>query len=92
MIIGSLFEFFLGNTFPFVVFGSFGRFKTAHYIYFEANYLLGAFWFSYGGTLQPFYNAAGAYADGDQATGLTSPGFTNSFGTYFKAPIGHAGS
>ncbi|KAG0646174.1 alcS [Hyphodiscus hymeniophilus] len=62
MIIGSVLEFFLGNTFPFVVFGSFG-----------------AFWLSYGGTLQPFYNAAGAYAGGNQGVGLSSAGFTNSF-------------
>ncbi|RDW65089.1 hypothetical protein BP6252_10740 [Coleophoma cylindrospora] len=63
MLVGGILEFFLGNTFPFVVFGSFG-----------------AFWLSYGGTLQPFFNAAGAYAGGDQAAGLSSPGFSNSFG------------
>ena len=62
MLVGSILEFFLGNTFPFVVFGAFG-----------------AFWLSYGGTLQPFYNAGGAYAGGDQAEGLASPGFLNSF-------------
>ncbi|RDW68346.1 hypothetical protein BP5796_09003 [Coleophoma crateriformis] len=62
MVLGGTLEFLLGNTFPFVVFSSFG-----------------AFWLSYGGTLQPFYNAAGAYAGGDQAAGLTTPGFSNSF-------------
>lgn len=63
MIIGAIFEFVLGNTFPFVVFASFG-----------------AFWLSYAGTLQPFYNAAGAYAKGDQAAGFATPGFLNSYG------------
>lgn len=62
MIIGSILEFFLGNTFPFVVFGAYG-----------------GFWLSYGGTLQPFYNAGGAYAEGNQAEGLGAPGFLNSF-------------
>jgi len=63
MLLGSLLEFILGNTFAFVVFGSFG-----------------AFWTSYGGTLQPFFNAAGAYApNGSQAEGLSTPGFLNSF-------------
>lgn len=33
-------EFFLGNTFPSIVFTTFG-----------------AFWLSYGGTLQPYFNA-----------------------------------
>jgi len=44
MIIGGVLEFFLGNTFPFVVFCSFG-----------------GFWLSFGGTLQPFFNAIVAY-------------------------------
>lgn len=63
MILAAVLEFILGNTFPFVVFGSYG-----------------AFWLSYGGTLQPFYNAGGAYVtSGSQAEGLASPGFLNSF-------------
>jgi len=45
MIIGAIGEWILGNTFPFVVFGSFG-----------------GFWLTFGATLQPFYNATGAYA------------------------------
>lgn len=46
MIVGAVGEFLLGNTFPFVVFGSFG-----------------AFWLGFAATLQPFYNAVGAYGD-----------------------------
>ncbi|PIA92628.1 Protein alcS [Cercospora beticola] len=64
MILGGLGEFILGNTFPFVVFSSFG-----------------AFWLQYGATLQPFYNAWGAYATpGEEVTtGLTSVGFNASY-------------
>jgi succinate-acetate transporter protein len=40
MILGGLLEFFLGNTFPSVVFCSFG-----------------AFWFTFGSTLVPSFNA-----------------------------------
>ena len=58
-------QWILGNTFPCVVFGSFG-----------------AFWLSYGATLQPFYNAYGAYIASPQdpvASGLEQPGFNASF-------------
>jgi uncharacterized protein len=43
-IIGSVMEWIIGNTFPFVVFGSYG-----------------AFWLALAATLQPSYNASGAY-------------------------------
>ncbi|EME79659.1 uncharacterized protein MYCFIDRAFT_142753, partial [Pseudocercospora fijiensis CIRAD86] len=64
MILGSLGEFILGNTFPFVVFGSFG-----------------AFWLAFAATLQPFYNAYGAYSPDPQAPakGLDTVGFNASF-------------
>jgi len=63
MILGSLGEFILGNTFPFVVFGSFG-----------------AFWLAYAATLQPFYNAYGAYSTTESpAEGLETRGFNASF-------------
>lgn len=67
MILGSLGEFILGNTFPFVVFGTFG-----------------AFWLSYAATLQPFYNAYGAYVTTANAgvgnpAGLETSGFNASF-------------
>ncbi|KAF1946872.1 hypothetical protein EJ02DRAFT_499716 [Clathrospora elynae] len=60
MTLGGLGEWILGNTFPFVVFCSFG-----------------AFWLGFAATLQPFYNAYGAYATpGDaSSTGLASVGF-----------------
>lgn len=60
MTLGGIGEWILGNTFPFVVFTSFG-----------------AFWLGYGATLQPFYNAYGAYKTPNVAssTGLESVGF-----------------
>ncbi|KAF1976252.1 GPR1/FUN34/YaaH-class plasma membrane protein [Bimuria novae-zelandiae CBS 107.79] len=69
MTIGSLGEFIIGNTFPFVVFGSFG-----------------AFWLGWAATLQPFYNAYGAYSTtGDVADGLTTIGFRSSYAFFFLA-------
>lgn len=63
-MISGLMEFILGNTFPFVVFVTYG----------------GVF-FSLGASLQPFYNAAGAYSPtGSHADGLTRPEFNASLG------------
>lgn len=54
MLLGGLLEFILGNTFPSVVFTTFG-----------------AFWLSYGGTLQPFFGAAKYYDPGVSQTEAT---------------------
>jgi len=65
MILGSLGEWIIGNTFPFVVFGSFG-----------------AFWLTFAATLQPFYNAYGAYSptpNTNPGAGLMTAGFNASF-------------
>ncbi|KAI9706949.1 MAG: hypothetical protein M1820_004535 [Bogoriella megaspora] len=71
MTLGAVGEFIVGNTFPFVVFGSFG-----------------AFWLSYGATLQPFYNAYGAYSTtGNAADGMTTVGFQSSF-AFFLLTMG----
>ena len=76
MILGSIGEWIIGNTFPFVVFGTFG-----------------AFWLAFAATLQPFYNAYGAYVT-DPTTaaasmgqpgnpaGLKTQGFNASFGFF----------
>lgn len=64
MIIGGLLEFILGNTFPFVVFMSFGGFWLA----FAAT--LQPFYYAYGS-----YAPAG----GSEAEGMTTVGFTSSF-------------
>lgn len=58
MFAGGILEFILGNTFPFVVFASFG-----------------AFWFSYGATLTPDFNAAAAYQPDDPSTASSNPQF-----------------
>lgn len=70
MILGSLGEFIIGNTFPFVVFGSFG-----------------AFWLTFAATLQPFYNAYGAYSPDptNPALGVTTVPFHSSFAFFFVA-------
>ncbi|ERF73616.1 hypothetical protein EPUS_00869 [Endocarpon pusillum Z07020] len=62
MFTGGLLEFVLGNTFPFVVFCSYG-----------------AYWFTFGATLTPYYNAYGAYSPDDPAAGLTDPVFLSTF-------------
>jgi len=71
MLTGGFLEWVIGNTFPCVVFMSFG-----------------AFWLSFGGTLQPFYNAYGAYSTtGNPADGLTTVGFNASF-AFFQLFMG----
>jgi uncharacterized protein len=67
MLLGGLLEWVAGNTFPFVVFASFG-----------------GFWFSYGATLLPFFNAFGAYSPDpeDITAGLTTQGFNASLGFF----------
>ena len=65
-------QWIIGNTFPCVVFTSFG-----------------AFWISFGGTLQPFYNAYGAYSPdpNNPAAGLQEPAFNASF-AFFQLWMG----
>jgi len=72
MILGGFLEFILGNTFPSVVFSSFG-----------------AFWLSFAATLQPFYNAYGAYSPDPTAPGegLATQGFNASF-AWFQVFMG----
>ncbi|THV96766.1 GPR1/FUN34/YaaH-class plasma membrane protein-like protein [Aureobasidium pullulans] len=67
MILGSIGEWLIGNTFPFVVFGSFG-----------------AFWLTFAATLQPFYNAYGAFSPDATAPGegLATVEFNASFGFF----------
>lgn len=84
MSLGGILEFFLGNTFSFVVFCSFGGFLPMRKIHIRQliSGVKGGFWFTLGSTLTPSFNAYGYYAaDPNQpAQGLTSPGFHASFG------------
>jgi succinate-acetate transporter protein len=64
MIIGGFLEFVLGNTFPFVVFTSFGAF----WLTFAAT--LQPFYYAYGSYAPP---------GGAEAEGLATQGFTASF-------------
>lgn len=67
MILGGVGEWILGNTFPFVVFTSFG-----------------AYWLSYAATLQPYFNAYGAYSTtGEIAEGLETDGFRSGLAFWF---------
>lgn len=78
--VGGLLEFFLGNTFSFVVFFIYGEYggQTAG---FDVLTFSGGILFGWGATLQPFYNASGAYApNGDYVTGKTEPAFWSSLG------------
>lgn len=70
MILGSLLEFIVGNTFPFVVFGSFG----AYWLGIAAT--LQPFYSAYGN-----YAPSGEPA----AAGLATPAFLNSFGFFWLA-------
>ncbi|KAF2455069.1 GPR1/FUN34/yaaH family-domain-containing protein [Lineolata rhizophorae] len=70
MLLGGVGEWILGNTFPFVVFCSFG-----------------AFWLGFGGTLQPFFNAYGAYSTdpNNPAEGLNEVGFNSGLAFFLLA-------
>ncbi|RMZ41071.1 protein alcS [Aspergillus flavus] len=66
LVITSILEFILGNTFPCVVFGT-----------------IGGFWFAFGATQIPAFNAAAPYSTSTTNTmeGLQSPEFLNTYGT-----------
>ena len=59
----NLSQWVIGNTFPFVVFGSFG-----------------AFWFTFGITLTPYFNAQTAYTVAGGAAADDPSGFAATFG------------
>lgn len=84
-IIGSVLEFILGNTFPFIVFACYGeswstlsdpRCVTAYDN--GRSISTGAFWLAMGATLQPAYNAQTYY--GTQTAGAEE--FAASFGAF----------
>ncbi|GAQ05462.1 protein alcS [Aspergillus lentulus] len=68
LVLTSILEFILGNTFPCVVFGT-----------------IGAFWFAFGCTMTPAFNAAAPYSTSaaDTVAGLSSPDFLNTYAFLF---------
>ncbi|RLM00422.1 hypothetical protein CFD26_108652 [Aspergillus turcosus] len=70
LVLTSILEFILGNTFPCVVFGT-----------------IGAFWFAFGCTMTPAFNAAAPYSTSatDTVAGLSSPDFMNTYAFLFIA-------
>ncbi|KAE8168704.1 GPR1/FUN34/YaaH-class plasma membrane protein [Aspergillus tamarii] len=68
LVITSILEFILGNTFPCVVFGT-----------------IGGFWFAFGATQTPAFNAAAPYSTSTTNTieGLHSPEFLNTYAFLF---------
>ncbi|KAF7617087.1 hypothetical protein AFLA_005135 [Aspergillus flavus NRRL3357] len=70
LVITSILEFILGNTFPCVVFGT-----------------IGGFWFAFGATQIPAFNASAPYSTSTTNTmeGLQSPEFLNTYAFLFIA-------
>ncbi|KAE8340823.1 hypothetical protein BDV24DRAFT_164042 [Aspergillus arachidicola] len=68
LVITSILEFILGNTFPCVVFGT-----------------IGGFWFAFGATQIPAFNAAAPYSTSTTNTmeGLQSPEFLDTYAFLF---------
>ena len=75
MLLGSVGEWIIGNTFPFVVFGTFGTSRlcivpSKIFLMQQSQELstsndeflyVGAFWITFACTLVPWFNAYGAY-------------------------------
>ena len=85
-------EWILGNTFPFVVFGTYGkslslgRSTTQEYQLDKPSLQIGAFWLSLAATLQPSYNAVGAYTNGASNPAVGEAEFLASFGEDLSCP------
>lgn len=87
MTLGGILEFFLGNTFSFVVFCSFGMSLSlfvAKWKYLNELIAKGGFWFTLGSTLTPAFNAFNTYATDEH--GLLDPDFRASFGEFSSEP------
>lgn len=75
LILGSIGEWIMGNTFPAIVFATFGKtvqvFKSSRS---NCLHIPGGFFLTFGATLVPSYNAYGAYGlgPGNVAADLTS--------------------
>lgn len=89
MILGAIGEWIIGNTFPFVVFGTFGELfpveqepptisvtRTILVHSTDQSSNIGAFWLTFGATLVPSFNAYGAYVTDPEvaAANMGNPG------------------
>lgn len=77
LVISGLLEFILGNTFPFVVFASFGMFFQPYSAVNREKPVLmdleGGFWLAFGCTLQPALGAAGTWTLSMQCIYISRP-------------------
>lgn len=85
-ILGAVMEWIIGNTFPTVVFASYGSYQSRSQLVavgLERLMLaLGAFWLSLAATLQPTYNAMGAYVDPTPSQAAQAAGKAEYYNTY----------
>lgn len=84
-IICGVLEFFLGNTFPFAVFTTYGMLLKIWLQRRRGSLIVlsvtGCIFLALAGTLTPFYGSATAYSTtGSFSEGLTEPGFNSSLG------------
>jgi hypothetical protein len=90
LLIAGLLEFFLGNTFTFVVFISYGELIATPsslqrvLSWFDILFFIAGIFFTLAATFQPFFNAAGAYSISglDNLSGSETAAFNSSFGTW----------
>lgn len=90
MLLGGFLEWAMGNTFPFVVFASFGKSITSpsnlHFKDRQSHFslIVGRWWLAYGATIHSFFNAFGPYSPDhtNPADGLTTRSFNASFGFF----------
>lgn len=86
-LVGSVLEFFIGNTFPFVVFGAYG--SDAPQTDVCSNdadpRCLGAFWLSFAITLTPAYNAEAAFTASAKTPAETAAGVAS-----FESSLGNS--
>jgi hypothetical protein len=89
LVLGSILEFFLANTFAFVLFGVLGKCQPKYTnVKTWLMFFSGGFFTSFAATLTPAFNAFGAYSPDptNPAEGIMSPGFNASFGMYLQSP------
>jgi hypothetical protein len=97
LVLGSILEFFLANTFAFVLFGVLGKCQPKHTnVKTWLMFFSGGFFMSFAATLTPAFNAFGAYSPDptNPAEGIMSTGFNASFGMYLQSlssPFIHPG-